>query len=761
MTRFSLIFLLFFLFCQVKSQVPVGTWSDHLVYNTAKAVAVGSEDVFASTGSSIIVYNKQLAELRKLSRINGLSETGISAIAWSEEHKALIISYTTANVDILIDNTVYNLPDIARKYLPGKKTINRIRTSGKNAFLACSFGIIVIDLERKEILDTWKPGTNTSNPEVLDITFGNGKIYAATSSGVYEGDLKNSGLSYFGNWKLLDYLPVPNGKYTNIVHTGSGLFVNLSDPLSGGDAIYKISSGSTLLSFTAGIFNNSIDPGTDGFTVSSQNSIKYYDQNGLLLRNISSYGWGSLNISQGIADNGNMWIADINNGLVSGETMSVFTSLTLPGPVSNNAWHIFSHNGKTAISGGGTTTSWNSQRRPFQVSLFENNNWSSLTSATIYDALRTYIDPADNNHIFVSAWGGGLLEYKDNILVNQFTESNSPLQTIIPGGAYVRVCGLAMDKAGNLWLTQTEVPGSIKVLTPEGNWIVNPVTINAPTIGDIIIAGSGYKWIVLPRGHGLFILDDNNSPSNFTDDRSSKLTIRNSNDEIVSNVQCVAEDLDGNIWTGTDQGPFIFYNPGMSFGEGLVAYRIKIPRNDGTGLADYMLDNETITTIAIDGANRKWLGTAGSGVYLLSQDGTEELQHFTEENSPLFSNSIVSIAVDDKTGEVWFGTSKGVQSLRGNAIQGGEEFSKIYAFPNPVREDFSGNVTITGLVRNTQVKITDVSGNLVYETVSDGGQATWDLQNYLGRHVSTGVYLVFCSEKDGSQSAVTKILVIR
>jgi hypothetical protein len=318
-----------------------------------------------------------------------------------------------------------------------------------------------------------------------------------------------------------------------------------------------------------------------------------------------------------------------------------------------------------------------------------------------------------------------------------------------------------MDDDRNLWITQTEVPGSIKMLKPDGAWVINyDLTINAPTIGDIIIARNGYKWVVLPRGFGLFVLDDNGTPENFTDDRSVKTLVRDNDNRIISNVYSIACDLEGNIWVGTDQGPFIYYSPDRIFEEEITAFRIKIPRNDGTDLADYMLGTERITSMAIDGANRKWLGTSASGVYLLSPDGTSQIHNFNELNSPVLSNNISSISVDNKTGEVWIGTSQGVQSYRGNAIEGGEKFSGVYSFPNPVREDFPGNVTVTGLVRDTQVKITDISGNLVFETMSDGGMATWDLNNYKGQRVSTGVYLVFCASPDG-KSVVTKILVMR
>jgi len=753
--------VLLLLFLHSQGQTPVGSWSDHLIYNTAKSVSVGTDDVYASTGSSIIVYNKEFAELKKMSTINGLTETGISTIEWSEENKALIIAYTSSNIDLVKNNTIYNIPDITRKYIPGKKEINRIRTNGKYAYLACSFGIVVVDILKKEIYDTWKPGSDSGNAEVWDIAFGNGKIFAATGIGVFSADLSNPGLSYFGNWVQIDILPDADAKYTSLIFSGNKLYINLSDPLSGDDSVYVIDELCTLFSYIPGVNNTSFDPAAQGFTISSSASIRLYNSDGSLNKTIASYGWGTPNISQAVVDNMDIWIADINSGLVWGKNMSLFSPLTLPGPASNNVINISSNNGKTFICGGSVDISWNNLWRPLQISIHENNSWITHSSETIRDAMRAVADPDNASHFFVSTWGGGLLEYENNNLIKQYTESNSPLQTIIPGEPYVRICGLAMDKDKNLWITQTEVPDNIKVLKPDGSWIVNPVTINAPTIGDIIITKRGHKWIILPRGFGLFILDDNKTPEVFSDDRYKKMLVKDNENKVISYVYSIAEDLDGNIWVGTDQGPLIYYNPENIFENDLNAYRIKIPRDDGSGLADIMLGTESITSIAVDGANRKWLGTLSSGAYYLSPDGTILIRNYNEQNSPILSNSIVSLAVDNKMGDVWLGTSNGVQSVRGDAIQGEEQFSNVYTFPNPVREDFIGNVTITGLMSDSQIRITDISGNLVYETVSDGGQASWDLKTYNGRRVTTGVYLIFCASIDGNQSFVTKMLVIR
>ncbi len=753
---FSLAFLLSALIT-TKGQTPVGTWSDHLRYNSFINVAAGSEEIFASTGSSLIVFNKESAQLRKLSRINGLTETGISTIAWSEEYKSLVIAYSSTNIDLIRDYTIYNIPDISRKYIAGRKEINRIRIHGKYAYLACSFGIVVLDILNKEIYDTWKPGTDSENVAVWDIAFGNGSVYAATDKGVFFANPATPGLSYFGNWQKINSLPEPKKKYSGVFYAGNNLYANYSGLT--GDSVFVTGSATSLFSYIPGIFNRSFDPGPDGFIVSG-GMVRYFDENGNLIRSISDYGFGEPDSYQAAADNNDLYIADMSHGLVRAGDMTDFTALVLPGPVSDNAINISSANGRTIICAGGVDASWNNLWNPMQLSVFENSKWVLFSTDTLADAMRSVVDPSDKNHYFVSTWGNGLLEFRNDILVNKFTEDNSPLQTIIPGKPFVRICGMAIDNDRNLWITQTEVPGSIKILKPDGDWIVNPLTIDAPTIGDILITRSDKKWIVLPRGEGLFVFDDNGTPEYFEDDEYKKVIVTTYENEVVSYVYCIAEDLDGNIWVGTDQGPVIYYTPDRIFDSDIKASRIKIPRNDGSGLADYMLGTETITSIAIDGANRKWLGTQSSGSYLLSSDGSTQLSNFNESNSPLFSNSVLSVAVDDKSGDVWFATTRGVISYRGEAVKSFDRFTNVYAFPNPVREDFNGNVTITGLMRDTRIRITDISGNLVYSTISDGGQASWDLTTYNGRRVATGVYLAFCASSDGSNSCVIKILVI-
>ena len=744
----------------IKAQTPVGVWSDHLNYNTARSVAAGSKEVFASTGSSLMVYNKEYDQLRKLSRVNGLTETGISTIGWSEQNQTLIIAYLTANIDLVAGNVILNIPDISRKYIPGKKSINRIRTNGRYAYLACSFGIVLIDLQKKEIYDTWKPGNGNGTAEVNDIAFGGGKVFAATSQGLYSADINNPGLAYFGNWSLQLSLPSPSGSYLHATFSGDKLYVCRRAQFAQGDSVFSIGASTTLFAYNPGVFYRSFEASASGFIFTAPGAVLHFTTQGILSGTLNSFSWGASDINHAVDDNDITWIADMKHGLVRRDASGELTLLTIPGPASVNAVSLTSLNGKTVICGGSVDVSWNNIWRPLEISIHENNSWKNITSKTLFDPLRALIDPQDNNHLFVSLWGGGLLEYRDTTLVNRYTEANSPMQTIIPNKPYVRICGLTMDEEGSLWITQTQVEGTVKVLKKDGTWIFNPASIESYAVGDIIITRGGYKWIVMPRGDGLFIIDDNGTPDYTGDDRSREMLVTDSEEKVIPNAYCITEDLEGNVWLGTDQGPVVYYNPEKVFDDDIRCYRIKVPRNDGTGLADYMLGTETITWIAVDGANRKWLGTASSGAYLLSPDGASQALNYNESNSPLFSNTINSISVDNKTGDVWFATTKGVVSVRGDATQGGSAFTNVYAFPNPVREDYSGNLTITGLVRDSQVKITDISGNLVYRTTSDGGQATWDLSTYNGKRVATGVYLVFCASPDGAQSTVTKVLVI-
>jgi ligand-binding sensor domain-containing protein len=280
-------------------------------------------------------------------------------------------------------------------------------------------------------------------------------------------------------------------------------------------------------------------------------------------------------------------------------------------------------------------------------------------------------------------------------------------------------------------------------------------------IGKIICAKNGIKWIILPRGRGLFAFNENETIDNTSDDKKKYVSVMDENGDVIANdIHAIAEDKEGLIWVGTNKGIVFYYNPENVFeSTAFYAQQIKIP-NENPGQANFLLEAETVTAIAIDGANHKWFGTENGGVFMMSADATKELLHFTKENSPLLSNSILGITIEPNSGEVFFATDKGVISYRSTTTEGEESFHNVYAFPNPVKPGYEGLIAITGLVTDADIKISDIAGNVVYQTKAEGGQATWNGRKFSGEKVQTGVYLVFCSNDDGSKTYITKILFI-
>jgi hypothetical protein len=412
--------------------------------------------------------------------------------------------------------------------------------------------------------------------------------------------------------------------------------------------------------------------------------------------------------------------------------------------------------------------------------IYENGVWNNLwardvadpfTGIYALDFMNVAVNPKDNNHFFVTSYGTGLYEFKNNELLKWYNTTNSPLFNIVPSQPtnYIRLDGAVFDKDGNLFLANMDTGNAIKILTSNGVWKqLNFASSSQETLGKIIISNQNpnQKWVPSVRKRpGIFIWDDNGTLDDQSDDKNIFYSRFDDPDNVgsfltPSFIFSIAQDKNGVVWLGTDIGPLLFYNPNRAFDTGYTCSRVKIPRNDGTGQADYLLQNERIRAIAVDGANRKWLGTESSGLYLMSENGQETIYHFTKDNSPLLSNFIMSLNINPVTGEVFVGTSAGLISFQSDAAEASSTFKDVYAYPNPVRENYNGIITITGLVAKTQVKITDVNGNLIYQTVSNGSIATWDGKDLNGRKVSSGIYLAICASEDGTQSAITKIMVI-
>ena len=749
-------------------QGAVGSWDEHLPYSRSYSLASGGGKIYSSTGSAVLVYDSGSSTVSSLSRISGLTETAIAHIAWCEAEESLIIVYRSTGIDIVRKGVITYIPDIKNKYIPGLKEIHGVTVYGSRALLSGSFGIVVIDLRGRYVADTWRPAPDGETNSVNESVVLGERAYAATANGVWTAPVSRQGLSYFGNWERMEGLASPESEYSSIAAAGTSLMVTRPGETgspSSRDSIFLVTPGqpAVLISSEPAGSVRALDGDGTRVIVSLSSSIRVLTPPGVITREITTYGWGGVSPAGGMFAGQDLWIADVSAGLVSTGNYTEFRNHTLAGPYTNNVADIAFSGNSFYVTGGTVDNAWGNVYRPLQVFSGSGNSWQSiiLYGEADRDAMRVAADPDNENHFFVSSWGNGLYEFLDGEPVKNYNQYNSPLSSVRPGENYSRICGLARDREGNLWMTQTGVPGNLKALTPDGNWIITQVNLNVTSVGDMVIDRNQYIWVVLPRGNGLLVYDPAGTPANTSDDRYVRLQVQDAEGHTMNNLYSIATDYDGNIWVGTDTGPAVFYNPAKAFTSEIKASRIKIPRNDGSGLADYLLGTETVTSIAVDGANRKWFGTLSSGAFLMSDDARKELVHFNTSNSPILSDNIVKIAVNGVTGDVWFGTSEGIVSWRGEATSGNEDFSGIYAFPNPVREDYEGVVTVTGLVENSRVKITDVSGNLVYETTSLGGQAVWDLQNYRSQRTASGVYLVFCSNEDGTLAGVTKILVIR
>lgn len=759
MRRIIIIIVLIIIQINVKAQIGVGEWRDHLSFHNAKDVAESSSKVYVSSQSGIFSFSKSSNNIQKLTKANGLSDVGISSINYSDENEVLVVGYSNGNLDLVFNKTVFNISAIKTESLSGSKSINHIYFINEYAYLSCGFGIVVVNMERREIKETYFIGDLGSQIVVNQVHFDNNFLYAATDQGIYIADFTNPNLADFSNWVRITTIPGHTDSFNSIYVSNGEIVANKKNELFN-DELYLFKDGSwSILNNSYENINSIKQSESELLIVTSQNIIIYnasYNETG----SIESPAEFNIKPNNITASNGIYWIADNGYGLI--KVNSTMERISPNSPYSSFAHKVVTTNDKVIVAAGGISETWSSKFINGAFYTFENERWSSTFNYSANDFVDIEINPQNPNHHFVGSWGHGVHEYKDNELIETFDYSNSSLQTIISGQPFVRIGGMAFDQDNNLWLTNSGVSRPISVRKQDGSWksFNFENAISNLVVSDIIVTENNHKWVLLPNGNGLFVFENNQTIDNESDDQFKRLSILDENGKVITNrVYSIAEDLNGDIWVGTDQGVVVYYNPEEVFGEDLFyARRIIVTINDAT---DYLLKSEVVKTIAIDGANRKWIGTASSGVYLVSKDGTEEINHFTTDNSPLVSNNISNIGINHESGEVFFATEKGLISYRGSATMGSDEFRDVYVYPNPVRENYEGEITIRGLVSDVNVKITDISGNLVYETTAEGGQATWDGKNFDGKRPSTGVYLVFCTNDDGSKTHITKLLFIK
>lgn len=769
------VFILFFSINQFSfSQLAMGEWKTHFAYNNVTQITQSENLIFAVSDGTLFSVDKRDDSSSFYSKITGLNGTMISNIGYDKISQKLLIIYTDGNIDLLTNNGIENLPDYYEKQMSADKAVNHILFNGKNAYLSCNFGIIKLNMSKDEIEDTYYIGTNSAEVKVLNTAIFGDIIFAVTASKIYQASLSDPYLISYEHWAELTGLP-GSGDFQSLTVYNDYLILRRN-----GQLYYKKESDITWNSFgIEGVTNANISG--DYLTVVTSGGIYIYDN---LLNKTFNSGLSTSYNSEYDKANNLFWIAGGSQGVVkySLTDNSILSRIKPEGPAVNTPYFMKFSGQKLFVLQGGRW--WAQYERPGIIMMYENNAWtnienSSIASVTGYkvmDFMNIAVDPNDNTHFYVPSYGNGVFEFKNNTFNKWYNFTNSNIETIYPENAitsylYMRMDGGIYDSDGNIWFLNVGVSHQIQILKPDGTWtsLYYPSFVNKPTTTSLLILNQNknQKWYINARdGAGICVFDDNGTLDDQNDDRSKFYSSFNyyDNDQlqtiIPTIIYTIIQDQDGVIWAGTDEGPLLFTNTENVFSSDFTCSRVKIPRNDGTDGADYLLDGVSVTAIAIDGANRKWIGTETSGVYLMSADGKTTIKHFTAENSPLLSNYILSIAINPVTGEVFIGTSEGLVSYQGDAAESSGVFDNVHAYPNPVREDFMGTITITGLIDQSTVKITDLAGNLVCQTVSNGSLATWDGKNAYGKKVSTGVYLVLCLSPDGQESATTKILVI-
>lgn len=771
----NILFFISLLFAQLITAQNVGIrqWKDYLSYKNAVSVAEGGGKVYCATRSGIFTFNKSDNSIERLSKVNGLADVEATVLNYNKFSNKLLIAYKNSNIDI-IDNTgtITNLADIKRKSILGNKSINNIYFINQYAYLACGFGIIIIDMNKIEVSDTYYIGPNGSSINVRDITSDDTYFYAATDVGIYTALKTNPNLANYSAWSLMNGLPT--GIYNTITEFNGRIYTNFSKFLisdaSQQDTMYVYDNLSWNYFGGNGYTVNSLKTYNNQLVIAFDNMVSKYDINLSLTGSYTAYMFpytgGYVNSKQAVLDSDAiLWIADNNFGLVSVKAGNTYDFRYPDGPSSSNIVAMSLSDNNLAVAPGGGGDGYYVDG----IYFYNGTDWTNtkgnfppiVNLDTTFDIKNVLVDPFNSKKVYASTGAYGVIEFYDGVPLKHYHQNNSSLQTLqnIPGYTPIWTSGLAVDATNNLWVSNSGAPFCVSVKKSDDTWQAlnfSPI-IGNPELGQILVDKLDQKWVVLTRGSGLLVYNGAATPP--SNANTKKLSTAAGNGALPStNVFCLAEDLDGEIWVGTDKGIAVFYSPAAIFsGENFDAQQILIEQD---GHVQILLETELIQAIAIDDANRKWIATANSGVFLMSPDGTKQIHHFDETNSPIFSKDVKSIVINHKTGEVFFGTTKGIISYRGTSTEGFEFFTDVYSFPNPVKSNYNGPIAIKGLVNNTTLKITDISGALVYETKSEGGQAIWYGKNFNGERVSTGVYMVFCTSEDGSQKIATKILFI-
>jgi hypothetical protein len=739
---------------------PIGYWQSHMPYNSAVGIATDGMNMFTICKQSFYtIQTKDGTEMPTYSKVEGMSDVGMQYEAYDAATSTVVLAYTNSNIDLFKDNTFYNIPDLKNKVVSGSKTINHIYTENGFAYLSTDIGIIVIDLGKREIDETYVfYQHNQVVPVKAFVAFGT-YYYAATPNGLFRADKNNPELQNFAVWQMMDSTHNLNflAAAANHLFAGNNKTVFTLDD----DTLRLVHSTTTTI--------NHIDAGLDGLWITEyvdtlgRGPIRKMDGNFHFTDSVESIGkaWQVVQSADSV-----VWVADEIFGLQRRGTDLLLHPYYPQGPNAATCSDIYAYNREIYVTHGGYNDLWLPNNNTAGFSGLKNDKWTVYAAdpATHWSIAHDFISVLKNQSdgtIYAGSFQEGLLIIHpdgSSELINSTLFDKS----VVTGG--YQVAGMAFDNSNNLWLTMYGSKHELFVKTAAGNWdsFYVPFARNIPYAGGpIVVDDNNFKWYVSwnggANGGGVIVYDDNSTPDIPGDDRTRNLTTGVGYGNLPSNkTLCIAKDKNNDIWVGTDNGIAII-NCGGSVFEGCDA---QIPIVQYDKYAGYLFAGENVRTIAVDGANRKWVGT-DNGVWLLSPDAGKIIYRFTQDNSPLPSNHIQKIAIDPVTGDVYIGTEQGLITYRSTATEGGAANSNVVSFPNPVPSGYSGTIAIKGLVANADVRITDVSGQLVYRTTALGGQAIWNGKDYTGHRPETGVYLIFITNSDGTETYVGKMVFLQ
>jgi hypothetical protein len=740
---------------------PIGLWKEYLPYNSTIDVAAGNGKVFAATPYSLFSVTLADNSVERLSRVTGLSETGISAICYDNAQEKLFIAYSNSNIDILYRNDIINLPDIKRDNIIGDKTIYSIYPLEKNYYLSTGLGVVVIDGERYEVKDSWFIGNGGQQVKVNGFTSDATTFYAATEQGLKRASRNAANLADHNQWEMLSgNNGLPAGDCRNVLTVQNNLIAEAESKLwiwNGNNWTVWYQDEWPIISAT--VAENKVL--LCQLKANGESRVAILSSSGVMERAITQVEPLS-SPRRAILLQNDPWLADQFGGLTH-FTASSYEQYKPNSPEATASGEMTVYNNTFYATAGEVNEAWNYQYNGNGIYILKEGEWTNINRYrytqidTLLDYVTIAIDPKDES-IWAGSFGGGLLHITQPLSFS-ITKAGVLSPAIGDPGSY-RVSGLAFDQDKLLWLSNYGAPQPLLAKKQDGSWLRFSIPFLLPenALTQIISDDDNYKWIVAAKSGGLLCYDPGGSIENTGDDHWKKFGTGAGNGNLpAADVLCIAKDKDGFIWAGTANGIGVIQCPGQVFtGQGCEAVWPVVKQGNFAG---YLFNGQQVRSIAVDGANRKWVAT-DNGVWLISATGEEVIYQFTETNSPLLSNIIKKITINGQTGEVFFATAKGICSFRSTATEGAARNENVLVFPNPVPPGYSGTIGIRGLVNNAIVKITELDGRLVYQTRALGGQAVWDGKDYKGRRISTGVYLVLVSNDGRTENTAAKIVFI-